>query len=122
MPRASRRVARPYLDGRLALIAGNNTAAITYLRQAVAAEDELAYDEPPGWYLPSRDVLGVALLRAGDFPAAEATFRDELARHPESGRALFGLRAALAAQGENAQAAAVDKRFVHAWRAADVTL
>ena len=41
-------VARPYLDGRLALITGNNTAAITFLRQAAAAEDELTYDEPPG--------------------------------------------------------------------------
>ena len=115
-------VARPYLDGRLALIAGNNTAAITFLRQAAAAEDELTYDEPPGWYLPSRDVLGVALLRAGDFPAAEATFRDELARHPESGRALFGLRAALAAQGQQRTGGGGGEALLRAWRAADVTL
>ena len=115
-------MARPYLDGRLALIAGNNIEAIALLRQAAAAEDELTYDEPPGWYLPSRDVLGVALLRAGDFSAAEATYRDELARHPESGRALFGLHAALMAQGQSAEAAAVQKRFHRAWRAADVTL
>jgi len=115
-------VARPYLDGRLALMAGNNAAAITYFRQAVAAEDRLNYDEPPGWYLPSREMLGAALLRAGDFPAAEQILRDELALHTESGRALFGLRTALAAQGRAADAAAVQKRFDRAWRAADVTL
>jgi hypothetical protein len=115
-------VARPYLDGRLAMMAGDNPAAIALLRQAAAAEDELTYDEPPGWYLPSRDVLGAALLQAGDLPAAEATWREELARHPESGRALFGLHAALAAQGRSAEAAAVDKRFRRAWRAADVAL
>ena len=115
-------VARPYLDGRLALMAGDAAAAITHLRQAVAAEDALAYDEPPAWFLPSRDALGGALLRAGDLPAAEQVFRDELATHAESGRALFGLHAALAGQGRDREALAVQKRFDRAWRAADVTL
>jgi len=115
-------VATPYLDGRLALMAGNTAAAITYLRQAVAAEDAVTYDEPPAWYLPSRNSLGDALLRAGDLPAAEQVFRDELAIHAESGRALFGLRAALAGQGRDQEALAVQKRFDRAWRAADVAL
>jgi len=115
-------VARPYLDGRIALMAGDTTAAITLLRQAVVAEDELVYDEPPAWYLPSRDALGAALLRAGDYPAAEQVFRDELAVHAQSGRALFGLRAALAAQGREQEARAVQKQFERAWRAADVKL
>ncbi|HEY2968384.1 MAG TPA: hypothetical protein VGK75_08440 [Casimicrobiaceae bacterium] len=115
-------VARPYLDGRLALMAGDNAGAIANLRLAVAAEDALAYDEPPGWYLPSRDALGVALLRDCDYPAAEQVYRDELKLHPESGRALFGLRAALLAQKRNGEAAAVSKRFERAWRSADVKL
>jgi tetratricopeptide (TPR) repeat protein len=115
-------VARPHLDGRLALMTGDNAAAITYLREAVAAEDNLAYDEPPGWYLPSRDMLGAALLHAGNFPAAEQVFRDELGVHAESGRALGGLHAALVAQGRAQEAAAVQKRFLRAWRAADVRL
>jgi hypothetical protein len=115
-------VARPYLDGRLALMAGNNAGAIAQLRLAAAAEDALAYDEPPGWYLPSRNALGVALLRDCDYPAAEQVYRDELKLHPESGRALFGLHAALLAQKRNGEAAAVGKRFERAWRAADVKL
>ncbi|HEV8257570.1 MAG TPA: hypothetical protein VGR42_11385 [Casimicrobiaceae bacterium] len=115
-------VARPYLDGRLALMAGNNAGAIAQLRLAVAAEDALAYDEPPGWYLPTRNALGVALLRDCDYPAAEQVYRDELKLHPESGRALFGLRATLLAQKRNGEAAAVGKRFERAWRAADVKL
>ena len=115
-------VARPYLDARLAMMRGDTTAAITLFRQAVSAEDELVYDEPPGWYLPSRDGLGAALLRAGDFPAAEQVFRDELAVHAQSGRALFGLRAALLAQGRDQEALAVQQRFQRAWRAADVKL
>jgi len=115
-------VARPYLDGRLALMAGNNVGAIAQFRLAVAAEDALAYDEPPAWYLPSRDALGVALLRDCDYPAAEQVFRDELKQHPESGRALFGLRAALLAQKRDSEAAAIGKRFERAWRAADMKL
>lgn len=115
-------VARPYLDARLALMRGDTTAAITLFRQAVSAEDELVYDEPPGWYLPSRDGLGAALLRAGDFPAAEQVFRDELAVHAQSGRALFGLRTALLAQGRDQEARAVQQQFQRAWRAADVKL
>jgi tetratricopeptide (TPR) repeat protein len=115
-------VATPYLDGRLAMMSGDTVAAITYLRQAVAAEDALTYDEPPAWYLPSRNSLGAALLRTGDMQAAEQVFRDELAIHAESGRALFGLRAALAAQGRDREAFAVQKRFDRAWRAADVVL
>jgi hypothetical protein len=115
-------VARPYLDARLALIAGDDAAAIAFSRQAVAAEDALTYDEPPAWYLPSRDVLGAALLRAGDLSAAEGVFRDELAIHRESGRALHGLQMALARQGREHEAAAVEKRFERAWREADVAL
>jgi tetratricopeptide (TPR) repeat protein len=115
-------VARPYLDGRLALMAGDNTAAINLLLQAVAAEDRLTYDEPPGWYLPSRLALGVALVRAGDFVAAEQVFRDELLLHPESGRALFGLRTALAGQGRDKEAGALTGRLRRAWRGADVEL
>ena len=115
-------VARPYLDGRLALMAGNTADGILFLRSAVEAEDALVYDEPPGWYLPSRDVLGVALLRAQDFAGAEQVFRAELARHPESGRALFGLQAALTAQHRDREAAAVAQHFQRAWRAADVKL
>ncbi len=104
------------------MIAGDNTAAITFLRQAVVAEDALTYDEPPGWYLPSRNALGVALVRSGDFVAAEQAFRDELVLHPESGRALFGLQTALLGQGRDKEAAALTGRLQHAWRGADVEL
>jgi tetratricopeptide (TPR) repeat protein len=115
-------VALPYLDGRLALIEGNNAGAIAQFWLAVNAEDALAYDEPPAWYLSSREMLGTALLRAGDFPAAEQVFRDDLVRNPESGRALFGLHAALTAQRNEKAATEVWHRYEKAWRAADTKL
>jgi len=115
-------IARPYLDGRIALMRGNFAEAIRYLRDAVAAEDALAYDEPPAWYLPAREALGTAMLRAGDSSGAEKTFRDDLLHNPESGRSLFGLHAALVATGRGDEAAKVQVRFERAWRAADVKL
>ena len=68
------------------------------------------------------NALGVALLRECDYPVAERVYREELKLHPESGRALFGLRAALLAQKRDREAAAVGKRFERAWRAADMKL
>jgi tetratricopeptide (TPR) repeat protein len=115
-------IARPYLDGRIALMRGNFAEAIKDLREAAAAEDALAYDEPMPWYLPSREALAAALMRSGDAAAAEKTFRDDLAHNPESGRSLFGLRAALAAEGRADEAAKVQGRFDRAWRAADAKL
>ena len=61
-------------------------------------------------------------MAAGDLPAAEQVFRDDLVANRESGRALFGLQAALAGQGRTREAAAAQRRFAQAWRTADVTL
>jgi len=115
-------IARPYLDGRIALMRGNFAEAIPYLREAVAAEDALAYDEPPVWYLSSREALGAAMARSGDFASAENAFRDDLVRNVENGRSLFGLHAVLVGEGRGDEAARVQKRFDRAWRAADVKL
>jgi hypothetical protein len=115
-------VARLYLEGRLALARGDIAGAIRWLRGAVVAEDALAHDDPPAWYLSSRQALGAAMMRARDFGDAEKICREDLARNPESGRALFGLQAALAAQGRHREAGALQKRIDRTWRAADVKL
>ena len=115
-------VARLDLEGRLALARGDIVAAIKWLRGAVVAEDALARDDPPAWYLSSRQALGAALMRARDFSDAEKIYREDLERNPESGRTLFGLQEALAAQGRHREAGALQKRIDRAWRAADVTL
>ncbi|MBV8603101.1 MAG: hypothetical protein JO224_00295 [Pelomonas sp.] len=113
-------VARPLLDGRLARMRGDLPAAVAAFREAAAAEDRLAYDEPPNWYLSAHDELGAALLASGDAAGAEAAYRAGLKQLVGSGRSLHGLQAALAAQGRKAEAAAVADRFRRAWRTADV--
>ena len=110
-------IAAATLDGTLALARGDHVAAIAFFETGIAAEDALEYDEPSPWYLPVREPLGAALLAQGDATAAEVVFTAELTKHPRSGRALFGLAAALKAQGKPVEG--VEREFVQAWRNAD---
>ena len=110
------------LDGRIAEARGERDAAIAAYRRAVEAEDRLNYDEPADWFYPARETLGGALLRAGKAAEAEAVFRDDLARHPENPRSLFGLALALEKQKKKGDAAAARKRYETAWKNADSTL
>ena len=110
------------LAGEIALASGNKKAGIDALRRAVAAEDLVNYDEPPDWDLPVREWLGPALLRNGEFAEAEKTYREEIAKHPRSGRALFGLAEALRKEGKLSAATQVRRQFERAWVNADTKL
>ena len=85
-------------------------------------EDALKYDEPPAWYIPARESLGRALTTANDYPEAEKAFREDLIRHPKSGRALFGLWQCLKAQDKKSEAKQAEADFRAAWKNADVKL
>ncbi|HEX5962406.1 MAG TPA: hypothetical protein VFY42_01675, partial [Gemmatimonadales bacterium] len=58
-------IAQSHLEGEMAARQGKTGEAVKHLRKAIAGEDELTYDEPPPWYLPIRQRLGVVLLEAG---------------------------------------------------------
>ena len=116
-------VAALVLDARIAAAQETSGIARSPLwQQAVAAADPLPYDEPPIWFYPIRESLGGALLAAGRAADAERVFREDLQKHPRNARSLFGLQAALAQQGKEADAAWVQREFDQAWRNADVKL
>ena len=115
-------VAQAHLAGEMAAKAGRIDDAITQLKLAVKAEDELTYDEPPAWYMPMRQRLGAILLAAGRPKEAEKAFRDDLALRPENGWSLHGLAESLKAQGRTRDAHKVAQRFSKAWSKADVQL
>ena len=110
------------LMGEIAARSGKFDEGVAHFRKALKIEDAGLYFEPPKWYYPIRESLGAALLKAGQSVEAEAVYREDLKRFPENGWSLFGLAAALRAQGKSAEAAAVDRRFSKAWSAADVRL
>lgn len=108
------------LDGEMLAKAEKFDESVAKLREAVAREDKLVYDEPPDWIQPVRHTLGAVLLRAGRPADAEEIYRQDLKVYPENGWSLMGLRDALQAQHKSAEAAAVNKRFKHQWSRADV--
>ena len=92
------------------------------LREAAEIEDQIPYDEPPGWHAPVRHSLGALLLAAGRPDEAEAVYRAELERNPGNGWSLHGLTQSLQAQGRDNEASEVEQRFKDAWQYADVEL
>jgi tetratricopeptide (TPR) repeat protein len=115
-------VARGVAAARISSAEGRGADAIRDMREAVVLEDGLAYDEPAGWFFPVRHLLGAELLRVGKANDAERTYRDDLARHPGNGWALYGLMQALKAEGRGAEASAAEAEFRTAWRQATISI
>ena len=115
-------VAIPIALARIAVTERRSRDAIALLRQAVTAEDRLAYDEPNDWFFPARHLLGAELLRSGAAPEAESVYREDLRRSPMNGWSLYGLAAALKAQGKTRDAANAAHQFADAWKHSDVSL
>ena len=116
------RFAAAHLAGEIALRRGNNDEAIQLLSTAAGLQDSLHYDEPPAWQQTARQSLGAALLAAGRSADAEAVYREDLARYPETGWSLYGLTQALRAEGKTKEAAEAEKRFRRAWAKSDTKL
>ena len=116
------RLASSALDGEMAMRGARYAEAAEDFREAAAKEDSLHYDEPPAWYLPVRQSLGLALLKAGKAEEAEKAYRKDLERYPGNGWSLYGLVQALSARGRVTEAMAAKKRFTRAWARADFSL
>lgn len=115
------RIAERTLTAEIAASRKQYDDAVAALHEAVAIEDGIPYDEPPGWHAPVRQTLGAVLLDAGRVADAEAVYREELRRNPGNGWSLFGLAKSLEAQ-RKPEAAEVRKQFADAWRNADIEL
>jgi tetratricopeptide (TPR) repeat protein len=115
-------IAEPVVAARIAATDGRSDEAIAQLEKAVAAEDHLSYNEPSDWFFPARHLLGAELLLAGRASQAEQVYREDLRRNPANGWSLFGLAAALRAEGRSAEAARITQQFNRAWQRADVRL
>jgi len=110
------KIAENVLGAQVALAKKDNAAAVGMLRDAVAVQDTLKYDEPQDWFYPVRESLGGVLLMSGDAKGAEQVFRDDLARNLRNPRSLFGLHRALKAQDRNSDAWFVEQEFRKAWK------
>ena len=110
------KIAENVLGAKISQAKKENDAAISQLREAVAVQDGLKYDEPQDWFYPVRESLGAALLMSGDNAGAEQVFREDLERNLRNPRSLFGLEQALKAQGRTYDATFVRKQFDASWK------
>jgi len=115
-------IAIPIAAARIAEVEGRPKEALALLRQAVAAEDGIAYDEPKNWFFPARQVLGAALLRQGAASEAEHVYREDLRQGPANGWSLFGLSVALKMLGKTAEAEQAAQQFAESWKYSDVAI
>ncbi|RFM27220.1 tetratricopeptide repeat protein [Deminuibacter soli] len=95
-------------------------AAIALLKEAVALEDKLNYNEPPDWFFSVRHYLGAVLVKAGKYAEAATVYRQDLQVWRKNGWALIGLYHALTGQGKHQEAQQVKLAFDQAWQYADV--
>lgn len=103
-------VAEAMLDGEIEYRKQNFGTAFAKLRDAVALEDSLPYDEPWGWMQPTRHALGALLLEQGRIDEAEAIYLEDLGLggdlsraqiHPDNIWSLRGLHDCLSARGHD---------------------
>jgi tetratricopeptide (TPR) repeat protein len=115
-------IAETELDATIAARSGNTKKGWELFRKAADREAALLYTEPPSYPRPVVEGFANTAMALGDYAAAEAAYREALAREPGSGRAYFGLAAALAAQNKNAEAQSMSARGMQAWDKADADL
>jgi tetratricopeptide (TPR) repeat protein len=113
-------IANDILGARIASAKSDKPGAIALLRDAVAHQDQLLYNEPSDWYYPVRESLGSLLLSSGDLKGAEDVFRKDLEQNPRNPRSLHGLAEALTQQHRDYEASWVRQQFETAWHGADV--
>ena len=90
------------------------------LIETCASEHKLTYTEPPPWMIPIRHALGAIQLASGDALGAEASYREDLEKHPENAWSLLGLHQSLTKSGKVEEAATLQPRLKRAWARADI--
>jgi tetratricopeptide (TPR) repeat protein len=116
------RIAAMELEASIAARAGDRKKGYDLFRKAADREAAMQYTEPPSYPRPVVEGLGNVALALGDFADAERAYREALTREPGSGRAFFGLAAALDGLGRTADAREARARAAKAWANADSDL
>jgi tetratricopeptide (TPR) repeat protein len=110
------------LEGEIAAKEYKYAEAISLLRQAVAKEDALNYNEPPDWFFSVRHHLGAVLIDAGKFHDAIKIYNEDLKNYPENGWALAGMMNAYQKLGDKKKYTETKTRFEAAWKYADIKI
>jgi tetratricopeptide (TPR) repeat protein len=110
------------LEATIAARGGDRKKGYDLFRKAADREIAMIYTEPPSYPRPVAEGWANVALAIGDSATAEKEYAEALTREPGSGRAYFGLSAALNADGKTAEAATNRAKAMKAWAKADQDL
>ncbi|HEV2982868.1 MAG TPA: hypothetical protein VGX46_00700 [Vicinamibacterales bacterium] len=110
------------LEAVIAAKTGDRKKGYDLFRKAADREAAMLYTEPPSYPRPVAESFAHVALALGDYATAEKEFRETLGREPGSGRAYFGLAAALDGEGKSAEARDARAKAAKAWARADSNL
>ena len=121
-------IAAAMLDGELEYRKGNIEAAFARLRDSIALDDGLPYDEPWSWTQPTRHAYGALLLEQDRVAEAEAVYRADLGfddtlpracQNPGNVWSLHGYHECLVRLGKPGEAAIIEQQLRFAAALAD---
>lgn len=112
-------IASKTLEGEINAKEKNYAKAIPLLKEAVAKEDLLNYNEPPDWFFSVRHHLGAVLIDAGKYNDAVKIYEEDLKTFRNNGWALKGLMNAYEKLGDKKRYEEAKTRFNEAWKYTD---
>jgi tetratricopeptide (TPR) repeat protein len=115
-------IASKTLEGEINASEKNYTKAISLLKEAVAKEDALNYNEPPDWFFSVRHHLGAVLIDSGKYQEAIKIYEEDLKNFRNNGWALKGLMNAYEKLGDKKRYGETKIRFNEAWKYADIEI
>lgn len=115
-------IAAKVLEAEIWASKGDFDTSIILLKEAVAIEDTLNYNEPPDWFFSIRHHLGNIQLKANQYDNAIKTFEKDLKRLPKNGWAHHGLKQAYKKLGDTEKEKHYKNLIKTSWIDADFTI
>lgn len=115
-------IARKVLKGEILASEGKFDQSLALLKEAVALEDGLNFQEPPDWFFSVRHNLGAVQIEAGEYEDAIATFEEDLKVLPKNGWAQHGLKLAYQKMNEQVKVRQMEALLQKSWATADVDI
>ncbi|MDO1558501.1 hypothetical protein Q0812_03555 [Brevundimonas sp. 2R-24] len=111
------------LAGRLALLRGDEEAAVTAFREAAELQASMNLGrDPPLWWYPTRRSLGAALIAAGRLDEAKAELERSLEYAPHDPLTLYALSEVAERRGDRAEQSRLLAEARREWRGGDFSL
>ncbi|WP_282124167.1 tetratricopeptide repeat protein [Algibacter mikhailovii] len=112
-------IAKNVLEAEILAEEGQVDKSIIILKETVAMEDALNYNEPPDWFFSIRHHLGAIQLQAKLYEDAIVTYKADLKKFPKNGWAQHGLKEAYSGLNDLESLAQVNTDLDESWAHAD---